>query len=305
MGGSASKEEPKAIIAPASAVFRTESSGVPSWLTTVVGVSALVVVGLLFWNWLQKRNGLPTFDFTFGLGAKSTSGDQAPVPVDGKVRTVIPAGNAPPGPGSDFGVQYWMYISDWDYKFGADKEVLKRISPQSGTTYGPRIFLSPTDNTLNVQMSIYPASTAAGAAVPGSTASTGDSFTCSIENVPLQTWFSVSTTVFQRNLDIYINGRLVKSCVLPGVPKVAVGDIILADNGGFAGSICNVNMYGSMVGPEDAMKFFMAGTTCAAPGDKAGTKPVDRDSIFITLFGYTFRFSKLDKSGKELSSYTL
>jgi hypothetical protein len=201
-----------------------------------------------------------------------------------------------------------MYISDWDYKFGADKEVLKRISPQSGTTYGPRIFLSPTDNTLNVQMSIYPASTAAGAAVPGSTASTGDSFTCSIENVPLQSWFSVSTTVFQRNLDIYINGRLVKSCVLPGVPKVAVGDIILADNGGFAGSLCNVNTYGTMLGPEDAMKFFMAGTTCAAPGDTSGapgSKPVDKDSIFITLFGYTFRFSTLDKMGKELSSYTL
>lgn len=305
MGIFASKEEPNAIIAPASAVLKTgEGSGVPSWLTTVLGIAALIIVGLLFWNWLQKRNGLPTIDLTFGLGATSTSGDQAPTPIDGKVRTVIPAANAPPGPGSDFGLQYWMYISNWDYKFGANKEVLKRISPQSGTTYGPRIFLSPTDNTLNVQVSIFPSSTAAGASTPGSTSSTGDSFTCSVENVPLQSWFSVSVTVFQRNLDIYINGRLVKSCVLPGVPKVAVGDIIVADSGGFAGSVCNVNTYGSMIGPDATMKFFMAGTNCAPPGDQAG-KPVDKDSFFITLFGYTFRFSTLDKTGKELSSYTL
>ena len=306
MGGIFTKEEPKAtlITAPVADILRPKESSVPSWITTVLGVAALTVLGLLFWNWLQKRNGLPTIDLTFGLGAKSTSGDQAPTPIDGKVRTVIPAANAPPGSGSDFGLQYWMYISNWDYKFGADKEVIKRISPQSGTTVAPRIFLSPTENTLNVQMSIFPASTAAGAAAPGSTSSTGDSFTCSIENVPLQSWFSVSTTVFQRNLDIYINGRLVKSCVLPGVPKIAVGDLIVADNGGFAGSVCNINTYGSMLGPEDAMKFFAAGTNCAPPGDQAG-KPVDKDSFFITLFGYTFRFSTLDKTGKELSSYTL
>jgi hypothetical protein len=37
----------------------------------------------------------------------------------------------------------------------------------------------------------------------------------------------------------------------------------------------------------------------------AGDTPVDEDSVFVTLFGYTFRFSKIAKDGKELSSYTL
>ena len=306
MGGSFTKEEPKATLltAPVADLIKPATTSTPSWITTVIGGAALIILSLLFWNWLQKRNGMSTLDLTFGLGDTKSSGDQAPTPIDGKVRTVIPAASAPPGAGSDFGMQYWMYISNWDYKFGQDKDVLKRISPSSGTTYGPRIFLSPTDNTLNVQMSVYPSSRVAGAAAPNSNSGTGDSFTCSVENVPLQSWFSVSTTVFQRNLDIYINGRLVKSCVLPGVPKIAVGDIIVGDNGGFAGSVCNVHSYGTMLGPEDAMKFFMAGTNCAPPGDQAG-KPVDKDSFFITLFGYTFRFSTLDKSGKELSSYTL
>jgi hypothetical protein len=196
-----------------------------------------------------------------------------------------------------------MYISDWNYKFGADKDVLKRIVPNNAATTAPRIFLSPSDNTLNVQISIFPANSAAGAANPTSS-STGDSFTCSVENVPLQSWFAVSVTCFQRNLDIYINGRLVKSCVLPGVPKPAVGDIILNDTGGFSGSICNLNWYNSMLTPDETKGFHAKGTQCAPPSAAGGT-PVDETGTFVTLFGYTFRFSKIGKDGKELSSYTL
>jgi hypothetical protein len=170
------------------------------------------------------------------------------------------------------------------------------------STVAPRIFLSAADNTLNVRVSVYPTDGTAAAASPGA-ATTGDSVTCSVENVPLQSWFSVSVTCFQRNLDIYINGRLVKSCVLSGVPKPAVGDIIIGDNGGFSGSVCNLNWYNAMLAPEDAKAFHAKGTQCAPPAE-AGAAKVDKDSIFITLFGYTFRFSKLSKEGKELSSYT-
>jgi hypothetical protein len=195
-----------------------------------------------------------------------------------------------------------MFLSDWNYKFGSDKEVLKRIGTNNAAVQNPRIFLSPTDNTLNVQLSIYPTSEAAGASVP-SDSTTGDSQTCSVENVPLQTWFSVSVTVFQRNMDIYINGRLVKSCVLNGVPKPAVGDIILNDAGGFSGALCNVNYYNGMLAPDDAKEFHARGTTCAPPATAGAVAPVD-DSVFITLFGYTFRFSTLNKAGEELNSYT-
>jgi hypothetical protein len=109
--------------------------------------------------------------------------------------------------------------------------------------------------------------------------------------------------VFQRNLDVYINGRLVKSCVLPGIPKPVVGDIVIGDNGGFSGSVCSVNSYTNMLGPDDARAFFAGGTRCQAPSPTKAAA-VDPNSTFVTLFGYTFRFSTLDKAGKELSSYT-
>lgn len=265
---------------------------------SVLGGVVLLYLGIAFFNYIQRTQGLPGVT----LFDVKSSGDKTPTPVDGKTKTTIPSGEIPLGAGADYGLQYWMYISNWDYRFGQDKDVLKRVASNDPKVVGPRIYLAPTENTLHVQVSLYPTNQEAGSAEPG-VSSTGDSFTCSVENVPLQSWFAVSVTVFQRNLDIYINGRLVKSCVLPGIPKPALGDVILNDNGGFAGSICNVNGYSTMLNPEDTKSFHAKGTTCAPPAE-AGKVDVDKDSVFITLFGYTFRFSTLSKEGKELSSYT-
>lgn len=277
---------------------RSSESG--SMIVPIVGGIVLILVGLVFFNYIQKREGEPGIPFFDSLG--KSSGDKVPTPVDGKTKTVIPAGEIPIGVGADYGIQFWMYIADWDYRFGQNKEVLKRVAPNQETIVGPRVFLAPTDNTLHVQVSLFPTTQEAGSAEPGVSA-TGDSFLCSVENVPLQSWFAVSITVFQRNMDIYINGRLVKSCVLPGIPKPAVGDVILNDNDGFSGSICNVNGYNVMLNPDDAKSFHTKGTTCQPPAE-AGKVAVDEDSFFITLFGYTFRFSTVSKQGKELSSYT-
>jgi hypothetical protein len=279
-----------------------EGGGWGAAILSVVGGILLLYLGYLFFNYIQKWNGQPGIANPFSTGTAG-SGDKTPAPVDGKKKTTIPSGDAPATGGSDWGMQYWMYISDWNYKFGTEKEIVKRVDPTNPSVTAPRIYLSAAENTLNVRVSVFPTDGSAGAASPGA-GTTGDSFLCSVENVPLQSWFAVSVTCFQRNMDIYINGRLVKSCVLPGVPKPAVGDIILNDNGGFSGSICNLNWYNAMLAPEDAKAFHAKGTQCAPPA-AAGATQVDQNSVFITLFGYTFRFSTLSKEGKELSSYTL
>ena len=290
---------PQVISLPAAPMPTSSARGNLSTIIAVVGGLVLLYVGILFFNYIQKWNGQPGI----ALWETKSTGDVTPTTVDGKTRTVIQSGDAPSTGGSDYGFQYWMFLSDWNYKFGSDKDILKRVAPNNPNVVNPRIYLSPTDNTLNVQVSLFPTDNRPGAAAPGVEGS-GEVQTCSVENVPLQSWFSVSATVFQRNLDIYINGRLVKSCVLKGVPKPAVGDIILNDNGGFSGSLCNVNYYNGMLTPEDAKTFHSKGTTCAPPAT-AGAVAVDKDSFFITLFGYTFRFSTLSKEGKELSSFTL
>lgn len=249
----------------------------------VLGAIILMYVGLQIYNYFQRQAGK---DEIVLFGTQASSGDQTPLPVDGKTRTVLSADSSPIGEGGDYGVQFWMYIKDWDYKFGEEKNILKRVSPDSGDV-NPHISLHPSDNTLRVTVNVFPTGTGT------------DTFTCAVENVPIQTWFSVSVTTFQRNLDVYLNGRLVKSCVLPGVPKAAVGDIILNDAGGFSGSICNVHTYATMLRPEDTKSFFDAGTTCGTP-----EPTTSESSPLMTLFGYTFRISVLNDVGSEIRKFT-
>jgi hypothetical protein len=263
----------------------------------LVAGAVTLLVGIIIYNYIQKSTGKPGISLT---GDASSSGDQVPAPVSGKTQTTIPAANAPIGANGTFGLHYWMYIADWDYNFSKEKTVIKRVGTAAASTdVSPHITLHPTDNSLQVKIAIYPTSTGTGTA-----SSTGDSFTCAVENVPLQRWFAVSVTVFQRNVDIYIDGRLVKSCVLPGVPKPVLGDIHVGDDAnGFSGSVCNLKSYSTMLGPTDAKAYALAGTTCQAPTPATTSSPAD--STVASLFGYTFRFSTLDKAGKELSTYTV
>jgi len=271
-------------------------------LVVIVGLTLLFFAGLFAYNAIARANGKPEST----IMGPSVVPDQAPTPLDGKTSTVIPAANAPLASGSDNGVQFWMFIRDWDYKFGKEKGVLMRTDAANKSTFNPKITLHPTDNSLQVAVSIYGnSSNRAGRSNPSGsndTNATGDVFTCTVENVPLQTWFSVSATVFQRNLDVYINGKLVKSCVLPGVPRPAAGDITVGAGGGFSGYVCGVRAYPNMLGPVDAAAFFSAGTNCASFAQPSSSTTAKGSEV--TLFGYTYTFGVKDASGKEVSNYS-
>ncbi len=272
-------------------------------LVVIIGLTILGFAIVVLYNAIAAANGKPSL----ALMGPAVVPDQAPTPLDGKKSTRIPAANVPLASGSDNGIQFWMFIKDWDYNFGKEKPVLMRADSANAQITNPRITLHPTDNSLNVSVSIFGnSSNRSGSSNPSGsndTNATGDVFTCTVENVPLQTWFSVSATVFQRNLDVYINGKLVKSCVLPGVPRPAAGDITVGGDGGFSGSVCNVHSYPKMLSPADASAFFARGTNCASFAQPASSTTANKGTE-IKLFGYTYTFGVRDSSGKEVSNYS-
>lgn len=238
--------------------------------------------------------------FTSGGGVPFAATDQAPNPLDGKTPNRV-SGAAIPAGVQDYGIQFWCYIKDWDYKYGQEKIILQRGDPTSGGIVGPRISLGANENTLNVSVSIYPTDNSAQQSEPAPAnhggSAVGDIFTCSVENVPLQTWFPISVTVFQRNLDVYLNGNLVKSCVLPGVPKTAAGDIEIGPDGGFSGYVCNLYSYARSLTPQDAKSFYTADTNC-----KYLTPKTDNE-LTGNLFGYTVKFGLFDRAGKAIKQF--
>lgn len=230
---------------------------------------------------------------------------------DATTAAVIPGNKAPlSGPpllqenftdvkGGAYGMQWWMFVKDWNYGFGKEKIILQRPDVANSAVMNPKITLHPTDNTMQISVSIFPSTEGGSAkaqpAPAGHSGSADDVFVCSVPNIPLQTWFSVSVTSFGRNLDIYIDGKLVKSCFLSGVPKPCLGDIQVTPNGGFSGQICGLNHYAKMLVPADAMNFWSAGTPC-----RSTTAPTTGESAT----GYSVKFGMYDAVGKKVREFS-
>lgn len=229
-----------------------------------------------------------------------SSGDLAPSFHDATSSAIVKGSNAPLSSEDQggYGMQWWMYVKDWNYGYGKKKSIVKRPDTTNSAVMNPHISLHPTDNSLQISVSVFPASEGGASkstpAPAGHSGSTDDVFVCEVPNIPLQTWFSVSVTVFGRNLDVYIDGKLVKSCFLTGVPKPAVGDIQLTPDGGFSGRICGFYHYPRMLTPSDAMTFWTAGTSCR-------NKTESPTSGKAT--GYSVKFGVYDALGKEVQEY--
>jgi hypothetical protein len=307
------------------------------WLAVKVLAGALLIVFL--WDWLAIRFGFTTLWWPSAPADDSSGGDSTKKKVKGdtspskKVTTkkpllkslydnvtggggnllsaihdattsvTIPTASVPLSGESNgsYSLQWWMYIQDWNYGFGKEKDVIVRSDPTNTSVVNPHVSLHPTENTLKVTVSVFAdnegVSTKAEPVPSGSGQTDLDVFTCEVANIPLQSWFSVGLTVFSRNLDIYIDGKLVKSCVLTGVPKPALGDVLLTPNGGYSGYMCGFSTLPRMLTPGDALNFFAEGTPCQSQTPSPG-------SGMSGLTGYSVKIGVYNPVGKEVQEYS-
>jgi hypothetical protein len=101
-----------------------------------------------------------------------------------------------------------------------------------------------------------------GSAPLGSAQSSDNSMThqCVMKNFPLQKWVNLLISVYGRTLDIYIDGKLVRTCILPGVAKVnASSNIVVTPNGGFSGWTSNFQYWDHATNPQEAYNIYKNG----------------------------------------------
>lgn len=176
----------------------------------------------------------------------------------------------------------WIYVSDWSYNLGVDKVVLSRgeKSSSSENIFYPQIYLGKTENTLTIRQSMQTSQT--------------DYVTnnCTIENVPLQKWTCIIVSMNDRDMDVYLNGKLVRTCVLPYPPYCPGGDDVkLSPKGiGFQGSISNVSYWPNAISPQQAWNIYKYG-----PG---GTSMTDIFQKFQLKFVFL-------ENGQEEGSFTI
>lgn len=185
--------------------------GTNKFVVALVGILVLIVVGMIIY-WIYQAI------------KKARGGDEMnPILIDGTIDASdkanskhwsLPMTSSPNSPNLAFSLSFWMYIADWNYRFNSPKAILVKGANGYGTTdAAPGIWLARSTNRLVV-----------------ATRTRGSSTTleyCDIENIPLQKWVHVAYILDNRVVDIYINGKLERSCVLKAVPYLNTQDLYL------------------------------------------------------------------------------
>lgn len=154
---------------------------------------------------------------------------------------------------TNFAYSVWFFVQDWNYRYGEDKILFRRTgSASTGTASiqpGPLVFFDKRDNAIQIQLSC------------ATDASQYMTHTCRVANIPIQKWVHLVVSVNGRSLDVYVDGKLVKTCLMPGVANVATSDVSLTPGGGFAGITAKFQYYPQPLNPQEVWDLYAKGFT--------------------------------------------
>lgn len=171
---------------------------------------------------------------------------------DGNVEQVLPPSKIDSSTTSNYTYSLWFYVEDWNYKYGKEKILLVRSDDNKNPC--PKIALGAFENDLIVSLQTFPNIISKDNSTPAQT------FNCTVKNVPIQSWVNALVSVNSRTLDVYLDGKLVKTCVMPGVAKVAGSSPIrITPNGGFSGYISNIEFFSKSSNPQEAWNIYRKG----------------------------------------------
>jgi hypothetical protein len=219
-----------------------------------------------------------------------------------------------------------MYVSDWDVRSGRMKHVVTLKG--AGANYNSIVCgIYPLENKLMIRVRTAGANTPSG--IGGNASNTvttsGTEYTdltaytnlfgpsntgmkdfmntvnypvCDLPEFDLQRWVHVNIVVNGRVCDVYLDGKLSRSCMLDNViqfPKAVGSAGITVDAcqfGGFGGALSKVQLFSYAITPDRAYALYQAGPTL-----KSNTL-VDR---FLALFGINLTYSAYKVTAPQAS----
>jgi hypothetical protein len=188
---------------------------------------------------------------------------------------------------SNFSYSIWFFIDDWNYRYGEPKIIFGRMTTGSGKKEPcPSVTLGPVENNIIISLAVYP-----GLDEQPESGTNYIVHNCPISNVPIQKWCNLLISAYGRTLDLYLDGKLVRTCVLPGVAKIdSQAPVYVTPMGGFAGWTSRFQYWPYSLDPQKAWNIYKAGYG---------------GSLLGSIFGrYTVKVSLLEGDTEE-SSFTI
>jgi hypothetical protein len=193
---------------------------------------------------------------------------------------------------NNYGYSVWIYVDSWitnsalPSSLPSDnlrKNILTRCTTNenNATTAAFNLYLDNAQNNLKLLMH-------------------GTTNPCNIKNIKLQKWVNITMSVYGNTVDLYLDGKLVRTCVLTAIPitpkttdTLFVGGAItacVASAGDLRGYISNVVYKSDYFTPEEAWNIYSAGYSGAGTFDFVNRYKLNFNIIKDdqTMVGVTF-----------------
>lgn len=206
------------------------------------------------------------------------------------ITTAIPANPAtspkpyeilPVYEGGEYTITFWAYVTGFKDQVGQAKHILE-LAPNT-TTGTPTstlvVGLGPYNNKLMVRVNTN--ATGAQSLTQANItsifqpqqAASGDLLNntmpiCDLPEVELQRWICFGVVLNGRTVDVYMDGKLARSCVLPSFYTVDANGVSLKllQYGGFQGFLSNVFVHSGALNPDQMYRIYMNGPSDVTAG---------------------------------------
>jgi hypothetical protein len=170
---------------------------------------------------------------------------------------------------NNFSFSVWTYIDEWSVNYGNSKNILC-VAPGTTSPCYFALYFSDTTNDLNIYVEPNnPVTAPSGTNVYNSLRST-----CKVTNFPLQTWVNISVSVYNRAIDVYIDGKLIRTCSMDKVASPISNSSTIFIGGdrnpgttkvpGFSGFIASVVYSADVFSPKEVWDIYSRGYTNSA-----------------------------------------
>lgn len=240
-----------------------ESLAQVSQMTRSFGGVVILILGAValyyLYQFLFTSNGMATTSLiTTSIAGNTEMKDLLPI--------------SPPYEGGEYSVSFWMYITAFKDLIGKNKHILEI----QGTNKSMMVVgLGSISNKLLVRVNTAPGDSSASdplskGNIPNlfkanvyNSGLTENLELCDLPEVELQKWVSVAVVLSGKTCDVYMDGKLTRSCVLPNFYRVDPTGVKmkLLDYGGFEGYLGDVSTYNYALNPDQIYRMYMTGPT--------------------------------------------
>ena len=198
--------------------------------TILLIVAVLLVLYLLVWFFSAKATKLSSMQ-------------------DATKTSEISAEKLPAAGTNNYTYSIWFFIKNWNYRYGEEKIIFARGLDRERQSLITS--LGAMENNIKVSIECYPSETDDENKIMHD---------CIVDNVPLQKWVNLLISVNGRTVDVYLDGKLTRTCVLPGVAKInATYPVHVTPGGGFSGFTSQAKYWPTASNPQQAYDIYQEG----------------------------------------------